>query len=122
MKQAHILIVDDDRDLVESLADFVEIFGHKATMAYNGQEAVDHHRKSRFDITFMDVRMPVMNGIDSFFEIRKLKPSAGIVLMTGFKEPNVNMALQHGAIGLLLKPFPVSEVLAWIDGAIREAA
>ena len=120
MKPAQILIVDDDRDMAESLADYVEILGHEATIACNGQEAVDHHRKSRFDITFMDVRMPVMNGIDSFFEIRKLKPSARIVLMTGFKEPNVNKALQHGVLGLLLKPFPLSELLAWIDGVIGE--
>ena len=120
--RAHILIVDDDRDLAESLAEFVEMHGHAATIAGNGQEAVDHHRESRFDITFMDVRMPVMGGIDGFFEIRKVNPTARIVLMTGFKEPIVNKALQYGVAGLLLKPFPLAELLAWIDGVGREAA
>lgn len=122
MKRARILIVDDDRDLAESLADFVEMHGHEATIAGNGKEAVDQHAGNRFDITFMDVRMPVLNGIDSFFEIRKMKPTARIVLMTGFREPIVNKALQYGVVGLLLKPFPLSELLAWIDGTIREAA
>ena len=122
MRQAHILIVDDDRDLVESLTDLVEMHGHRAMTACNGREAVDHHKRNRFDITFMDLRMPVMNGIDSFFEIRKFKPTAAVVLMTGFKEPIVNKVLQSGVIGLLLKPFPMAELLAWIEGVINEAA
>ena len=86
--------------------------GHEATVAYNGREAVDHHKRGRFDMTFMDVDMPVMNGVDSFFEIRKVRPTAGVVLMTGLWEPIIDRALQNGALGLLLKPFAVSLVLA----------
>jgi CheY-like chemotaxis protein len=46
MAQAQVLIVDDDRDLAESLADFVESHGHEVTLASNGQEAVERHRIS----------------------------------------------------------------------------
>ena len=64
----------------------------------------DASARKDYGITFMDVRMPVMNGVDSFFEIRKMKPTARIVLMTGFKEPIVNKALENGAVALLSKP------------------
>ena len=111
MKRSHVLIVDDDRDLAKSLADFVEMNGHEATVASNGKEAIDHHEKGRFDVTFMDVDMLIMNGVDSFFEIRKLRPTARVVLMTGLWEPIIDRALQNGALGLLLKPFAVSLVL-----------
>ncbi len=119
MKQARVLIVDDDRDLAESLADFVEMHGHQVTLASNGKEAVECFREREFDIAFMDVRMPIMNGVDSFLEIRQLRPDAKVVLMTGFKEPIVDRALQNGALGVLQKPFQLSDLLAELEGATK---
>jgi DNA-binding NtrC family response regulator len=119
MAQAHVLIVDDDRDLAESLADFLEMHGHDATIASNGMEAVERFRKSNFDITFMHVRMPVMNGVDSFMEIHRFRPAAKVVLMTGLKEPIVQRALESGALGLLQKPFEAADMLASLEHAVR---
>jgi two-component system response regulator HydG len=117
MSRANVMIVDDDQDLAESLAELLEMSGCNVTTAANGREAVLSHRKQDFDITFMDVRMPVMNGVDSFFEIRKLKPDAKIVMMTGFKEAIVAKALEAGAAGLLNKPFDIEAMLAIVDKA-----
>jgi two-component system, NtrC family, response regulator HydG len=112
MRPPQVLVVDDDRDLARSLAGFVEMHGFEATVASNGQEAVEHHRKNQFHITFMDVSMPVMNGVDSFLAIRGLQPDARVALMTGFREPIVDVALEAGAVALLQKPFQLSELLA----------
>jgi two-component system, NtrC family, response regulator HydG len=117
MSRANVMIVDDDQDLAESLAEFLEMSGCSVTTAANGKEAVLGHGKQDFDVTFMDVRMPIMNGVDSFFEIRKLKPDAKIVMMTGFKEAIVTKALEAGAIGLLSKPFDIEAMLALVDKA-----
>jgi len=122
MAQARVLIVDDDWDLSESLADVVEMHGHEVVTAHNGLEAVDRYRERAFDVVFMDVRMPVMNGVDSFFEIRKVRPDAKVVMMTGFKEPIVNVALKYGSLGLIMKPFQMSDLLVWIDGVTKIAA
>jgi two-component system, NtrC family, response regulator HydG len=122
MTQAHVLIVDDDRDLAKSLANFVELHGHQVTIASNGQEAVERFRERDFDIAFMDVCMPVMNGADSFLEIRRLRPTARVMLMTGFREPVVDQALESGALGLLLKPFHVTDLLARIQESIDPTA
>jgi DNA-binding NtrC family response regulator len=117
MSRANVMIVDDDQDLAESLAEFLEMSGCSVTTAANGKEALLGHGKQDFDVTFMDVRMPIMNGVDSFFEIRKLKPDAKIVMMTGFKEAIVTKALEAGAIGLLSKPFDIEAMLALVDKA-----
>src|SRR5262252_9744469 len=111
MKRVDVMIVDDDQDLAESLADLLAANGYQVEVATNGKEAVERFRNKDYDITFMDVRMPVMNGVDSFFEIRRLKPTAKIVLMTGFKEEIVGKALDAGAMGLLNKPFGVEALL-----------
>ena len=117
MSRANVMIVDDDQDLAESLAELLEMNGCSVTTAANGREAVLTHGKRDFDVTFMDVRMPVMNGVDCFFEIRKLKPDAKIVMMTGFKEAIVTKALEAGAVGLLHKPFEIEAMLAIVEKA-----
>src|SRR5262245_39098602 len=117
MKPFSVMIVDDDRDLAEGLAELLEIHGYSVAVASNGREAVERFREASYDMTFMDVRMPVMNGVDCFFEIRKLKPEAKIVMMTGFKEEIVSRALDAGAMGLLNKPFGVEALLDQISQA-----
>ena len=117
VKQANVMIVDDYRDLAESLAELIEMHGHKVAIASNGKEALERAREQAFDVTFMDVRMPVMNGVDSFLEIRKLRPDAKVVMMTGFKEEIVGKALDAGAMGLLNKPFGVEALLDKIGQA-----
>jgi CheY-like chemotaxis protein len=67
----------------------------------------------------MDVRMPVMNGVDSFFAIRALRPYAKVVLMTGYEESIVAKALAAGALGLLTKPFQIDDLLAKLSDATR---
>src|SRR5262249_52470862 len=119
MRRANVMIVDDDRDLAESLAEMLELQGHTVQVVSNGQEAVECHRKNEFDITFMDVRMPVMNGVDSFFAIRALRPDAKVVLMTGYEESMVAKALAAGALGLLTKPFQMDDLLAKLADATR---
>ena len=110
-KTVRIMIVDDDQDLAESLADLLQVHGFDVDIAKDGQDALEHARTQDFDITLMDVRMPVMNGVDSFLAIRKIKPQARIVMMTGFKEPIVERALSAGAEGPLHKPFSVEDLL-----------
>lgn len=121
MKIARILIVDDDQELADSLADVIELSGYDVSVASDGREAVELFRQRHFDLVLTDVRMPIMNGVDCFFEIRRLKPDANVVLMTGLREPIVDRALQAGALHLLYKPFPLSELLFWIERSLANA-
>ena len=119
---ARVLIVDDDADLAESLAEILIDHGCNVGIADHGQEAVQRACAQDFDIIFMDVRMPVMNGVDSFFVIRSIRPQARVVMMTGFKEKFVERAIQAGAEGPLHKPFTVDEMLSLIERGDRGIA
>jgi two-component system, NtrC family, response regulator HydG len=116
-KSQFVLIVDDDRDWAESVADLFQAYGYEVEIIANGRLAVERARRADFDIAFMDVQMPVMNGVDSFFEIRKLKPAARIVMMAGVHEPLVGRALAAGAAGLLEKPFAFERMLEIVEAA-----
>ena len=110
-KNVRIMIVDDDQDLAESLADLLQAHGYEVDLAKDGRDALEQARVQDFDVTLMDVRMPVMNGVDSFLAIRKIKPQARIVMMTGFKEPILERAINAGAEGPLHKPFSLDDLL-----------
>jgi len=91
------------------LGDLLRINGYQVEVAKDGRAALAQAQD--FDVTFMDVRMPVMNGVDSCLAIKQMKPDARIVMMTGFKEPILEKALGAGAEGPLQKPFNVKNML-----------
>ena len=72
LDQLHILIVDDDRDFLESLSEVVESGGYKTAVAQNGAQALQIFREENIDLLLMDLKMPGMNGIDTYKEIRKI--------------------------------------------------
>ena len=117
-KTVRIMIVDDDEDLAESLADLLKVYGYEVDIATNGREALQRAEAADFDVTFMDVRMPVMNGVDSCLAIKRIKPQARIVMMTGFKEPMLALATAAGAEGPLQKPFS-PELMLHVVEAVR---
>lgn len=111
-----VFIVDDDRDLAESLADLLEERGHRVELAFNGEQGIEKFRAQEFDIVFMDVKMPGMSGVETFFAFRKMKPDARVVMMTGYSvEQLLQDAIDNGALGVLHKPFAVDEILAMLD-------
>lgn len=112
----NILVVDDDRDFGESLADALELVGHDVMLAYSGEEAVRLFGNYDFDITFMDVKLPGKNGVESFFEMRRLKPGARIVMMTGYSVPQLlEQAVENGAWDILHKPLEMHKVLGMVE-------
>ena len=116
MRPLHIFIVDDNQDFAESLADILELDGHQVELAFDGETAVEKFRVQSFDITFMDVKLPGMNGIESFFEIRKINPRARIIMMTGYSvEQLLNQAVDHGAVDILYKPLEMSKVFDLLE-------
>ncbi len=116
MKPLRVFIVDDDRDFAESLALLIEGRGYEVELAFSGEEAIENFRRRDFDITFMDVKLPGMNGVESFLEIRKFKPLARVVMMTGYSvEQLLEQAIEQGAWGVLDKPVAIPKLLKMIE-------
>jgi two-component system NarL family response regulator len=112
-----VLIADDHVTVREGLAAIVgrqsdmEVAGEVA----NGQAAVDLWRERRPDVTLMDLRMPVMDGAVAIGEIRRIEPSARIIVLTTFDTDNdISRAIRAGAKGYLLKDAERDELLGCI--------
>jgi two-component system response regulator HydG len=120
MKKLKIFVVDDDVDFAESLVETLESRGHQVEMAHSGEEAVTRFQETDFDLAFMDVKLPGMNGVESFLEIRKLKPDSK-VMMTGYSmQELLQQAIDHGALGVLDKPLDMSKVLKTVESAFPD--
>ncbi|MBN1979346.1 MAG: response regulator [Anaerolineae bacterium] len=116
MGALRVFIVDDDRDFAESLALLIEGRDYQVELAFSGEEAIAKFREQDFDITFMDVRLPGKSGTESFLEIRKFRPSARVVMMTGYSvEQLLEQAVEHGAWGVLDKPIDVRQLLEMLE-------
>jgi len=106
MSAIRVLIADDHVTVREGLA---AIIGRQPDMevageAANGLAAVNLWRERRPDVTLMDLRMPVMDGAVAIGEIRRIEPSARIIVLTTFDTDNdISRAIRAGAKGYLLK-------------------
>jgi two-component system response regulator HydG len=119
MKSTKTLLVDDDRNFAKSMAVLLRGYGYDVDVANDGKEAVEKFSRQDYAIAFMDVCMPAMNGVESFFEIRKLRPDANVMLMTAFTvEQILEQAIEAGALGVLSKPLNIGKALEAIEAAM----
>lgn len=120
MKNLRILVVDDDRDFAEGIADALGLEGHEIAVAHSGEEALETFTEAEFDLTFMDVKLPGRNGVDSFREFRRRFPGAKVVMMTAYSLDNlIDVTTEKGLIGAFHKPLAFVEVRALLD-RVRE--
>lgn len=116
--QRTVLVVDDDRDIVETLCDIFELRGWRTMRAYDGQDAVRLATENDVDWIVMDVRMPRLTGVEALQAIREKVPHARVVLMTAFATNELTARAERaGATRVLYKPFEPSTLFAVIDSA-----
>lgn len=106
-----IMIVDDQAGVRYLLDILVREVGHRSYTAQNGLEAIEMARSIRPDLIFMDVRMPVMGGLEALGEIKAIVPETDVIIMTAYgSEETVAQALQRGALCCIAKPFDVDKM------------
>jgi two-component system, NtrC family, response regulator HydG len=115
-KALRILVVDDDEDNAHSLGELFEIEGHVPLVVHSGEEAISAYKHESFDLAFMDVMMPGLNGVESFLQIRRMRPAAKVFMMTGYSvEELLQQAISQGAMGVLNKPMDVRTLLNMVS-------
>jgi len=114
----HVLIVDDDASVLRTMALILERKGYAVTTAGDGPTALEKVEQRPYDIIFMDIQMPLMDGVETYRKIKEIRPDAAAMMMTAYAvEDLVQQALQEGAYGVLHKPLDMDRVIAIIDGA-----
>ena len=120
MAKARVLIVDDDIGQCRTMSLVLKRRGYDVVTASGGPEAIQLVKGSPFDVIFLDIKMPVMDGVETYRRIKGISPDAVVVMMTGYAvEDLVQEALQEGAYAVLYKPLDMEKVVALVEEARR---
>jgi DNA-binding NtrC family response regulator len=115
-----VLIVDDDDQLRTSFAKLLTEEGYNIQTAPTGEAGVEAVKHQVPDLLIMDVRLPGMNGLEAFGEIRKIDSTLPVVIMTAFGTTDTAIeATKLGAFDYILKPFDIPAVLKLIEQALE---
>ncbi len=121
--QGNILIVDDEKDIVESTCELLSRLGYSATGETNGIKAAEIVRKDPnfYDLILTDMTMPLINGLDLAKKIREINPDIPIVLCTGFSHGvTEEKCANAGITKMIMKPLIFSELSLTIHKAINK--
>ena len=116
-----ILVVDDLKSIRLTLGGILEDEGHNVVLAENGYQAIEEVKQTPFDLIFIDIRMPGINGVQTFREIKKINPKAVVIMMTAYSvEDLIKEALEEGAYAVVYKPFDIEKIVSIIESALRK--
>jgi len=118
--RVRVLIVDDDIGFRETLADILGEKGCQVSMAQDGLQALRMIERETFDVVLMDVRMPMMDGVETYKAVKKRHPQLPVIMITAYAaDEHVNESLREGAYGVIYKPLDIERTLSLMKDATR---
>ena len=117
---ANILVIDDDETICSLFKDTLEETGHSVTTVRESSKGLELVKDKNFNLVFLDLKMPGMDGAELFRQIKMAKPKLPVTIITGYPDSDLMMsALAHGPLGIMNKPFIGSDILAAVDNYLR---
>ena len=121
MDSCRVLLVDDEKDFLETLVKRLKKRKLDVMAASGGIEAVQTVTEQQVDVVVLDVKMPDMNGIDTLKAIKKIRPSAEVIMLTGHADMEIAIeGMELGAFDYLMKPADIDELLYKIQDAYKK--
>ena len=118
--KARILVVEDDPALLRGLLDVLVYNGYEVKGVEDGGQALDTGLKEVFDLILLDVMLPTLDGFSICKEIRKKKPTQGIIMITAKgSEDDIVTGFNAGADDYISKPFSLREVMVRVEAVLR---
>lgn len=115
----NVLVVDDDREIVESISIFLSGEGYKPLKAYDGLEALEILSENQVHLMILDIMMPKMNGIKTLMTLRESRNIPVILLSAKSEDTDKIFGLTAGADDYVTKPFNPSELMARVKSQLR---
>ena len=115
-----VLLVDDEKDFVESLAERLQIRDFNVTTALSGDEALKLVEENDFDVIVLDVQMPGKSGVETLKEIKNFEQLSQVIMLTGHATVKTAIeGMKSGAYDYLMKPTDTDELIEMINKAYQ---
>jgi DNA-binding response OmpR family regulator len=120
-KQIIVLLVDDETDFTEPIAFWLKSRGYGVATAVNGKEAVERVKSDSPDSVFMDINMPIRDGLEALKEIREFNKMLPIIMVTAAygSEEKITRAKNLGVSGFFAKNYTFDQLVTMIQMTLR---
>src|SRR5215475_9572881 len=116
-----VLIIDDDMDMCTLLSRFLTKNGYEVDVAYSGQKGVAKFEEGNFDAILCDFRLGSMDGKDVLLAVKKIKPEAIVLIITGYSDIKTAIdVIKQGAYDYITKPLIPDEVLSVLNKSLNQ--
>lgn len=120
MEKIKILLVDDEKEFVETLSERIRMREHDSEVALNGEQALKKIEDDIPDVVVLDLKMPGMDGMEVLRKIRKAYPKVQVIMLTGHgSEKDEEEARKLGAFEYLEKPVEIDTLMKKIKKAYK---
>jgi DNA-binding NtrC family response regulator len=121
--KTRVLIVDDEEKFTQPLAERLRLRDYDVTTSQSGEDAVTKVKKYNYDVVILDVLMPGMDGIETLWEIKKIKPLTEVIMLTGHATVETAIeGMKLGAMDFLMKPCETEDLVSKIQKAHNRKA
>ena len=116
-----VLVVDDERDICRMISNILKEEGYKVDKAYDGEQAIRKVKARGYNLMLLDYKLPDIDGINVLKEIRRIKPSLKVIMISAYGSPSIkSMAKKLGAYRFLDKPFDLNRLIKIVKDALAE--
>lgn len=116
-----ILLVDDDADTCQNMSDILSDLGYRVDSARDGPSALELVRRKPYDVALLDLKLPGMDGLELYREIKRLSAGTVAMLVTAYaSHATAEEALKAGAWQVLSKPVDFPKLLGYLDEALSQ--
>jgi len=120
MKKLRLLLVDDEQEFVETLADRLKMRDLDASIACNGEEALSAVEREEPDVIVLDLKMPGIHGIEVLRRVKEAYPNVEVIILTGHgSKKDEEAALRLGAFDYVKKPADLDTLVSRIKNAFK---
>jgi len=119
-KKIQVLVVDDEPDFRQLMTYWLESKGYSVLVAADGESAIQQVKEKKLDVVFMDLRMPVLDGIEAIKGIRGFNKDIPIIIISAYvDDPKAKEAIAYGISGVFYKGKDFEEGLSLLEVALR---
>ncbi len=118
--RASILIIDDETVVRLLFKETLEEAGHRVMTAETASQGLELLKQYDFDLVFLDLKMPGMDGAELFHQLKAITPGLPVTVITGYPDSNtMSRALAEGPFGIMNKPFGEEDIMAAVTSFLR---
>ena len=119
-KPVRLLLIDDEKGFVNTLAKRLAKRNIQATQAFSGREGIHALRKADFDVVLLDLKMEDMDGLEVLKILKIMAPDMPVIMLSGHASAEASHdGIKAGAFDYLTKPYDLKDLLAIIDRAVQ---